>query len=40
MYDATYFINRSIELGRRGITVYTKPKFEKRFLINFAKDEN
>jgi len=31
MYDAPYIINRAIELGRQGITVYLKPDPRKAF---------
>jgi aminoglycoside 3-N-acetyltransferase len=31
MYDAEYIINRTIELGRQGITVYLKPDPKKYF---------
>lgn len=29
VYDANYFINRIIEIGRQGKTVYTKPNYKK-----------
>jgi len=32
MYDAKYLINRIIELGRQGITVYLKPDPNKYFV--------
>jgi len=31
MYDAEYFINRIIEIGRQGITLYLKPDPKKYF---------
>ena len=37
MYDANYFINRAIELGRKGIVVYLKPKPLKKLFIKNKK---
>jgi aminoglycoside N3'-acetyltransferase len=31
MYDANYIINKTIELGKMGITVYIKPKMKKTY---------